>query len=50
MGAMYFSLETLITQPGQIAGVVNVSVGEKNSIYLSRRNGKGLPISQPIFL
>jgi hypothetical protein len=38
MGTMDLSLETLFAQPGQVAGVVNVSVGEENPIYLSRGN------------
>jgi len=38
MSAMDLSLETLFAQPGQVAGVVNVSVGEENPIYLSRGN------------
>ena len=50
MSAIDCSGKTFPAQPGQVAGVVDVGVGEKDPINFYRCDRKGIPIFYTVFL
>jgi hypothetical protein len=50
VGAMRQPLETLPAEFGEIAGVIEMAVSEKNPFYGIGRHREFLPVSQPVLL
>ncbi len=48
IGAVYAAVKALLAQPGNISRVVDMGMGEQHRINSCRRNGKGLPVPEPV--
>jgi hypothetical protein len=46
--AVNLALESLLTEPGEIARVINVGMGQKDAINLRRGYWKRIPVSEAI--